>query len=103
MASSIVFLGTGTGPYVVGKQTRAAGGIIVQVEDHQFHIDPGPGALTSAVSCGINLRATTAVFVSHNHIYHCNDVNALIDAMTYSGFDKKGVLISNSTVVNGAE
>ena len=30
------------------------------------------------------------------------DLNSLIDAMTYSGFDKKGVLVANNTVVNGS-
>ncbi|MFH1396881.1 MAG: MBL fold metallo-hydrolase [archaeon] len=101
--ASIVFLGTGTDPYVIGKRIRGAGGIIIQINDHQFHIDPGVGALIQAAECGVNLRATTAVLVSHNHLYHCNDVNAIIDAMTYSGFDKKGVLIANNTFVNGAE
>ena len=101
--ASIIFLGTGGDPFVVGKQLRASGGIILQVNDNQFHIDPGPGSLIMSKECGVNLRANTAVLVSHNHLYHCNDINAVIDAMTYSGFDKKGVLIANSTVVNGTE
>jgi ribonuclease BN (tRNA processing enzyme) len=56
-----------------------------------------------AAQTGINLRANTAIFVSHNHLNHCNDINAVIDAMTYGGFDKKGVLIGNKTVINGSE
>ena len=36
-------------------------------------------------------------------INHSNDVNAVIDAMTYSGLDKKGVLIANQTAINGTE
>lgn len=103
IASSIIFLGTGTGSYVVGKNLRAAGGIIIQIDDYQFHIDPGPGALVQAALCNVNLRATTALLVSHNHMYHCNDLNAVIDAMTYSGFDKNGILIANNTVINGSE
>ena len=95
-------MGTGKDPYVVGKQVRAAGGIVIQINDMQFHIDPGVGAVCQAARCGINLRANTAVLCSHNHIYHCNDINAVIDAMTYSGFDKNGVLIANNTVVNGS-
>lgn len=39
--------------------------------------------------------------MTHNHINHCNDINAVIDAMTYGGFDKKGVLVANKTVING--
>jgi ribonuclease BN (tRNA processing enzyme) len=54
------------------------------------------------MEAGINLRANTAIFVTHNHINHCNDINAVINAMTYGGFDKKGVLVANKTVINGS-
>ena len=101
IASNIVFLGTGGDSYVVGKQIRASGGIILQIDDNQFHIDPGPGTLVMAKETGINLRANTALFVTHNHLCHANDINAVIDAMTYGGFDRKGVLVANNTVVNG--
>lgn len=86
----------------MGKQLRASGGIILQIEEDQFHIDPGPGALVMAKEIGINLRANTALFVTHNHINHCNDINVVIDAMTYGGFDRKGVLVANNTVINGS-
>jgi len=55
-----------------------------------------------AKETGINLRANTALFVTHNHLNHCNDINAVISAMTYGGFDKKGVLVANNTVINGS-
>ena len=103
ITSNIIFLGTGGDSYVVGKQVRASGGIVLQIGDDQFHIDPGPGALVMAKETGVNLRANTALLISHNHINHCNDVNAVIDAMTYGGFDKKGVLVANNTVINGSE
>lgn len=102
ITSNIIFLGTGGDSYVVGKQIRASGGIILQIDDDQYHIDPGPGSLVMAKEVGINLRANTALFVTHNHINHCNDINAVIDAMTYGGFDKKGVLVANNTVINGS-
>ena len=101
ITSSIIFLGTGGDSQVVGKQLRASGGIILQVGDDQFHIDPGPGALVMAKEAGINLRANTAVLVSHNHLNHCNDINAVIDAMTYGGFDRNGILVANKTAING--
>jgi ribonuclease BN (tRNA processing enzyme) len=34
---------------------------------------------------------------------HASDINAVINAMTYDGLDKKGVLITNKTVINGTE
>ena len=101
MESKILFLGTGGDSIVVGKQLRASGGIILQIDDNQFHIDPGPGALIMAKNYGINLRNNTAVFVSHNHINHCNDLNAVIEAMTNGSLDKHGVAICNNTVYNG--
>jgi ribonuclease BN (tRNA processing enzyme) len=103
MVSKIIFLGTGGDSFVIGKQIRSAGGIILKVDDLQFHIDPGPGALVNAVQNHINLRENTAVFVSSNNINQCNDINAIIDAMTYGGMDKKGVLVANRTVINGTE
>jgi len=101
--AAITFLGTGQGSFVVGRNILSSGGIIIQVDENQFHIDPGPNALKNTAQYGINTRANTALLVSHAHLNHFNDINAVIDAMTYSGFDKKGVLIANKTVVNGNE
>jgi len=103
MVSKIVFLGTGGDSFVIGKQIRNAGGIILKSDDLQFHIDPGPGALINAAQNHISVRENTAVFVSSNNINQCNDVNAVIDAMTYGGMDKRGVLVANNTIVNGTE
>ncbi len=103
MSDEIVFLGTGGDEFVVGKQIRASGGIIIRTEGYQFHIDPGPGSLSQAKKYKINLRENTAVLVSHAHINHCNDVNAVLAAMSHNKLDTKGVLISNDTLVNGDE
>jgi len=103
MEASITFLGTAGDAYVVGRQLRASGGIILRIDQTQFHIDPGPGSLLMAKNCGINLRENTAVLVSDDSLYQCNDVNAVIDAMTYSGFDKKGVLLGSGAVINGTD
>ncbi len=101
MRSRIVFLGTAGNLSVVSKQARSSGGFVVQVDDFQMHIDPGPGALTNAALCGINVRGHTAILVSHAHLNHCNDLNALITAMTLNGLDNHGVLIAPESVVHG--
>src|SRR3989344_2600142 len=103
MQASIVFLGTGQGSFVIGRDILSSGGFIIQADENQFHIDPGPNSLRNAAHSGINLRSNTALLVSHSHLNHSNDVNAVIDSMTYSGFDKKGVLVSNKTVIHGHE
>jgi len=103
VASKIIFLGTAGESLVYGNQIRSSGGIVLHMDGLQFIIDPGPGCLTRCADYGINVRDTTAVFVTHNHINHANDVNALISAITYNGLDKRGVLVSNKTAYNGTD
>jgi len=99
----IIFLGTNGCAEVVGKQLRGSAGFVIQVGDYQFHIDPGPGTLVRARQFGINLRRTVAVLVSHNHLSHANDINAVVSAMTHRGLDKKGVVIAPKSVVQETE
>lgn len=94
MPPRIVFLGTAGDIYTVAKQSLASGGIILELEDLQFHLDPGPGSLVQAAKAGINVRETCAILLSHAHTTHAADANTIISAMTYDGLDKKGVLIS---------
>jgi len=101
MQSKIVFLGTGGDSFVISKNIRSSGGVIIQVDDYQFHLDPGPGSLVKASEFGINLRENTALLVSSPSIFNSNDINAVISAMTYDGVDKKGVLICANKVING--
>ena len=103
MEPKIIFLGTAGESLVYGNQIRSSGGIVLHMDGMQFIIDPGPGCLTRCADYGINVRDTTAVFVTHNHTNHANDVNAIISAMTYNGLDKRGVLVSNKTAYNGNE
>lgn len=54
-----------------------------------------------AKQANINLRENTVLLISHNHILHSNDANAVISAMTHSGLDKQGVLIAEKSVIDG--
>jgi ribonuclease BN (tRNA processing enzyme) len=99
----IIFLGTAGDEFTVGKQIRASGGIIIQTEGYQFMIDPGPGSLIQAKKANVNIRENTAVLVSHAHINHCNDVNVVLATMSRNKLDTKGVLIANTTFMNGDE
>ena len=103
MESKIIFLGTAGDAIVTGKQIRASGGIILQCGENQFHIDPGPASLRIAKEAGVNIRNNTALFVSHNHLNHSNDANAVISAMTHGGLDQRGVLICSQSVYEDTE
>src|SRR3989338_11546327 len=97
--TQLIFLGTAGDSAVVSKQLRASGGIIIRIEDLQFHIDPGPGALYKAKEYGVNLHHTTAVLVSHNGINHCNDLNVVVDAMTHAGIEQRGILLGSKSLL----
>jgi len=101
--ASIIFLGTAGSSAVVSKQLRSSGGIILQVGDLQFHIDPGPGALNKAKEYGVNLHYNTAILVSHNHVNHCNDLNVVIDAMTHGGIEQRGIILASKSVIQPLE
>ena len=101
--AKIIILGTAGDSIVTGKQIRASGGIVLNVEGYQFHIDPGPGALVRCRQFNINPRNNTAVISTHNHLNHAGGINEIISAMTHNGLDKKGVIIANNTVINGTE
>ncbi len=103
MANSIIFLGTGGDSIVVGKQMRASGGIVLQLEENQFIMDPGPGCLVMAKQTGVNIRETVAVLVSHAHTNHSDDINSVLEALSVSGLDRIGVLVASKKVVSGDE
>ncbi len=99
----LIFLGTGGGRIVVANQYVGTGGFVVQTEGYQIWVDPGPGALARAKQFGVTASRTDIIYVSHQHVDHCNDVNALIDAMTLGGIKPRGVLIGTPTLINGSE
>lgn len=103
MEANILFLGTGGDSTVVGKQIRGSGGFLVTVNQTTLHIDPGPGALMAGAKAGVNIRELTALVITHNHINHCSDANALISAMTHAGLDKRGVVVGSKSFFSGTE
>jgi phosphoribosyl 1,2-cyclic phosphodiesterase len=94
--SSILFLGSGGARFVVARQLRSSAGMWMRFGTTQLHVDPGPGALVRALShvppC--NPRELDAIVLSHKHLDHSGDVNAMIEAMTSGGFRKRGRVIA---------
>jgi len=103
MQDKVIFLGTAGDEFVTTKQMRASGGIVILSEGYQFHLDPGPGSLVQMKKALLNPRETTAVLVSHAHINHCNDINAILAGISKNKLDVRGVLISGNSVINGDE
>ncbi|MBN1386536.1 hypothetical protein JW968_06220 [Candidatus Woesearchaeota archaeon] len=101
--SSIIFLGTGTGPELVGKGSLTSAGIVIKTQKAQFHIDPGIGTLLQASKYNVNVRETTGILVSHCHLNHSNDLNALIYAMTQDGLDSTGILAAPVSVLGSED
>ncbi len=93
------FLGTGGGRYVTGTQRRKTGGILVKTDETQVHVDPGPGALVHCHEMD-EPEETEAVIVSHGHLDHVNDANALIEMITEVN-EKEGAVFANESVLRG--
>lgn len=94
------FLGTGGGRFATGRQDRWTGGIVVETEETQIHVDPGPGALVRSHEELEEPLATEAVIVSHAHLDHTNDAEAVIEMMTEAA-GLPGNLFANETVLEG--
>ncbi len=103
MTNKIIFLGTAGDSILVSKGYRSSAGIILQLYNTQFHIDPGPNTTQKAIEAKIHLRENTALLISSPDIISSNDANITIDAMTHQGLDPKGVLVTNNIILNGNE
>lgn len=99
--SKITFLGTAGDMEVIASQQRGSGGIILQLDSDQFHIDPGPGSLVRALHANINARDTIGVIATNSSLLRAGDVAAAVSAMTLEGLDHHGVLLSHKDVLEG--
>ena len=77
----LIFLGTGGGRHVMSAQVRKTGGLFFDLDKVKFIIDPGPGSLVHAVSLGLQHEKWNGLLLSHFHIDHSTDANALLDGM----------------------
>ncbi|OMH40927.1 MBL fold metallo-hydrolase [Desulfurobacterium indicum] len=91
--NKIVFLGTAGARYAAFGLIRQAGGMWINIEGTNLHIDPGPGAFIYTHKKGLNPHWLSAIIVSHRHLDHCADVNHVIETITLGGKRKKGILL----------
>jgi len=98
--SRIIFLGTGGARILVFKQLLASGGMWMELAsssggaEAHIHVDPGPGALVQATKRKLDPAGLDAVILSHRHLDHSNDVNAMIEAMTQGGTRPRGTVFA---------
>jgi ribonuclease BN (tRNA processing enzyme) len=92
--SYIKFLGTAGARFVMIRQLRSSAGIWISHKSTNVFIDPGPGALVRCSSSRPKLDPANldAIILTHKHLDHAGDINAMIEAMTEGGFKKRGIL-----------
>ena len=95
-ADQIVFVGTGGGRMTTAFQARATGGLWVCLDGVWVCVDPGPGALAHARgrALGLDPGVLDAVILTHKHLDHSGDINAMIEAMTEGGTKKRGLVLA---------
>lgn len=94
MKNRVIFLGTGGARIVMAKQLLQTGGIWVSLGGIQISLDPGPGALVYATAYCLDPSQLDAVLISHRHLDHCGDVNAMVEAMTGGGLNRHGIIMA---------
>ena len=92
----IKFLGTAGARFVVSKQLRSSGGIWLSLAGAEILIDPGPGSLLLCSRSRPRLEPSRldAIILTHKHIDHSGDINAMIEAMTEGGSRKRGQVLA---------
>ncbi|MCJ7822391.1 MAG: MBL fold metallo-hydrolase [Armatimonadetes bacterium] len=90
----ITFLGTGGARVLVFKQLLASGGLWIEQADTRISLDPGPGALVQATKRKLDPTKLDAILLSHRHLDHSGDINAMIEAMTTGGFNQRGLVLA---------
>ncbi len=103
LKNTITFLGTGGGRVVVFRQLRHSGGMWLNLEGVNILIDPGPGSLIRIFERGFDTRDIDIIVVSHRHLDHSADLNAVVESATESTKHPVSMLVCPKDVVSGDE
>jgi phosphoribosyl 1,2-cyclic phosphodiesterase len=94
-----VFVGTGGSPINLMRQVRATGGFYVELPEVRLYVDPGPGALVHARALGLPLEDLDAVYISHGHLDHYGDADAIVESMCRAMSVRRGLLLAPRSVL----
>jgi len=99
----IKFLGTAGARFVMARQLRYSAGTLVAIGGQKVMLDPGPGTLVRCARSRppIDPSQLDAVILTHAHLDHSGDVNAVLDAMTLGGFKRRGSLFAPRESLEG--
>jgi len=78
-------LGTGGGTGMVATQKLTTAGTWINIEGHNLYLDPGPSCLYQINKFGLSAAGLQTVLVTHKHLDHVGELEALIDAMNFNG------------------
>ena len=97
------YIGTSGGRFSMIRQLRSTGGLWFRYGGVQGVIDPGPGSLAHicAARPALEIASADVVMLTHKHIDHSTDVNAVIEGMTHGGFDSRGMLVAPDDALRG--
>ncbi len=101
----VKFLGTAGARYVMATQLRSSAGTYMEVQGKRLVLDPGPGTLVRMAKARPRLDPSKIdlIVLSHIHLDHSGDLNALLDAMTEGAKRKRGILLAPSQAVEGED
>jgi len=99
----LTILGSGGGRFVMLEQARGTGGFVLEIGGKMLFFDPGPGALIAAKKNKVKLKKLDGILVTHSHIDHTNDLNIMIEAMTWGAKKKRGFLVADTVTLNGGK
>ena len=91
---TITFLGTGGARIMVANQILASGGMWLSLGGAKILVDPGPGCIVQSTKRKLRADKLSAIILSHRHLDHSGDVNAMVEAMTQGGFKPRGWLFA---------
>lgn len=101
----IKFLGTAGARYVMATQLRSSAGVYMEINGKKVILDPGPGTLVRMAHSRpkLNPFSLDAVILSHLHLDHTGDVNAILDAMTEGAKKRRGFLFAPAQCIKGED
>ncbi|MFW6125914.1 MAG: MBL fold metallo-hydrolase [Chloroflexota bacterium] len=98
---TVTFLGTAGARVMVSTQTLASGGVWFNFGGTEVLLDPAPGTLVRAIEKRLKPMRLHAIILSHRHLDHSGDVNAMIEAMTEGGLRRRGILYAPRDALEG--